>query len=63
MKYDTPILGLYRGCFSVFLEFVEFRNNLTGLLKYADYSKGTVAGYTNDIQKIWVGLDYKFATK
>ncbi|WP_434581604.1 hypothetical protein MLC52_05835 [Sulfurimonas sp. NW15] len=38
-------------------------NNLTGLLKYADYSKGTVAGYTNDIQKIWVGLDYKFATK
>ncbi|QOP43504.1 hypothetical protein FJR45_05870 [Sulfurimonas sediminis] len=38
-------------------------NNLTGLLKYADYSKGTVTGYTNDIQKIWVGLDYKFATK
>ncbi len=38
-------------------------NNLTGLLKYADYSKGTVTGYTNDVQKIWVGLDYKFATK
>ncbi len=36
-------------------------NNLTGLLKYADYSKGTVAGYTTDVQKIWVGLDYKFS--
>ncbi|ADN09290.1 hypothetical protein [Sulfurimonas autotrophica] len=38
-------------------------NNLTGLLKYADYSKGTATGYTNDVQKIWVGLDYKFALK
>jgi len=38
-------------------------NNLTGLLKYADYSKGTATGYTNDVQKIWVGLDYKFAIK
>ena len=42
-------------------------NNLTGLLKYADYSGGTVndgiQNYTNDIQKIWVGLDYKFVTK
>jgi len=38
-------------------------NNLTGLLKYADYSGGAVTGYTNDVQKIWVGLDYKFATK
>jgi len=36
-------------------------NNLTGLLKYADYSKGKVDGHTNDVQKIWVGLDYKFA--
>ena len=38
-------------------------NNLTGLLKYANYSKGTAVGYTNDVQKIWVGLDYKFAMK
>jgi hypothetical protein len=38
-------------------------NNLTGLLKYADFSKGKVAGTTNDVQKIWVGLDYKFALK
>ena len=36
-------------------------NNLTGLLKYADYSGGSVVGYTNDVRKIWVGLDYKFA--
>ncbi|WP_457749189.1 hypothetical protein [Sulfurimonas sp.] len=38
-------------------------NGLTGLLKYADYSKGTIIGYTNDVKKAWVGLDYKFATK
>lgn len=36
-------------------------NNLKGLVKYADFSKGDVAGTTNDVQKIWVGLDYKFS--
>ena len=36
-------------------------NNLKGLLKYADYSGGTVTNYTNNVKKIWVGLDYKFA--
>ena len=36
-------------------------NNLTGLIKYADFSKGKVAGTLNDVQKIWVGLDYKFS--
>jgi hypothetical protein len=35
--------------------------NLSGLLKYADYSKGTVAGYTADTQKFWAELDYKFS--
>jgi hypothetical protein len=38
-------------------------NNLTGLLKYADYSKGKVDDYTKDMQKFWVQLDYKFSTK
>ncbi len=41
-------------------------NNLTGLLKYADYSHGDAvssSAYNTDVQKIWVGLDYKFATK
>ena len=38
-------------------------NNLTGLVKYAAYNKGTVAGYTKDKQVAWLMLDYKFATK
>ncbi len=38
-------------------------NNLNGLIKYASYSKGKVAGYTNDVTKVWVGLDYKFGSK
>jgi len=42
-------------------------NNLTGLAKYASYSGGDVKdatkAYTNDVTKIWFGLDYKFATK
>ena len=36
-------------------------NGLSGLLKAALYSKGEVVGYTNDVQKMWVGLDYKFS--
>jgi len=36
-------------------------NNLSGLLKYADYSKGKIAGHTTDAQKFWAQLDYKFA--
>ena len=35
-------------------------NNLKYLIKYADYSKGTVNGYTNDVKKGWIQLDYKF---
>ncbi|MEN4053988.1 hypothetical protein [Sulfurimonas sp. NWX79] len=42
-------------------------NGLTGLLKYADYSKGKVnngtQNYTKDTQKFWAQLDYKFSTK
>jgi len=46
---------------AVYVNKIPGVNNLKGLLKYANYSKGTVTGYTNDVQKIWVGLDYKFA--
>jgi len=38
-------------------------NNLNGLVKYASYSGGDVDGYTSDVTKIWLGLDYKFSTK
>ncbi|MFK5937554.1 MAG: hypothetical protein QM497_04060 [Sulfurimonas sp.] len=37
--------------------------NLKGLVKYAAYSKGTVTGYTSDVDKFWLMLDYKFSTK
>ena len=33
------------------------------LLKGAMYNGGKVTGYTNDVQKYWVQLDYKFKTK
>jgi hypothetical protein len=36
---------------------------LSGLLKYASYSKGAVDGHTNDVSKFWAQLDYKFSTK
>ncbi len=36
---------------------------LKGLLKYAGYSKGKVAGYTSDKTVFWAMLDYKFTTK
>ncbi len=35
-------------------------NNLKGLVKFASYSAGKVATYTNDKQVAWVQLDYKF---
>ena len=38
-------------------------NGLSGLIKYASYSKGKVNGYTSDVKKAWLGLDYKFSTK
>ena len=36
---------------------------LSGLLKYADFSKGKIAGYDKDKQVFWAQLDYKFSTK
>jgi len=36
---------------------------LSGLLKYADFSKGNVVGYNVDKQVFWAQLDYKFSTK
>ncbi len=38
-------------------------NNLTGIVKYANYSGGDAKGYTDDVKKVWAGLDYKFAMK
>jgi hypothetical protein len=40
-------------------------NGLTGMLKYADFSKANIAsnGTTHDVTKIWAMLDYKFSTK
>ena len=35
-------------------------NGLNGLIKYAAYNKGEVTGYTNDVDKFWLQLDYKF---
>jgi len=40
--------------------------NLSGLLKYADYSKGAITefgGAAHDKQVFWAQLDYKFSTK
>lgn len=36
--------------------------NLKGLIKYAAYAKGEATGYTKDVNKAWVMLDYKFAS-
>ena len=47
----------------VYVNKVPGVNNLKGLVKYASYSAGNVAGYTNDKQVAWLMLDYKFATK
>jgi hypothetical protein len=47
---------------AVYVNKIPGVNGLTGLLKYADYSKGSITGY-NDTQKIWAQLDYKFSTK
>ena len=53
----------------VYVNKVPGVNGLTGMLKYAGYSKG-IAGnniadntWRNDAQKLWAMLDYKFSTK
>jgi hypothetical protein len=51
----------------VYVNKVPGVNGLTGMLKYADYSKGAeITDFTNvqtDTQKFWAMLDYKFSTK
>jgi len=48
---------------AVYVNKIPGVNGLKGMLKYANYSKGAVVGHTNDVQKIWAMLDYKFSTK
>jgi hypothetical protein len=45
---------------AVYVNKIPGVKNLTGMLKYADYSKGKVAGYDKDTTKFWAQLDYKF---
>ncbi len=47
---------------AVYVNKIPGVNGLTGMLKYADYSKGNV-GPSRDTTKFWAMLDYKFATK
>ncbi|WP_304546161.1 hypothetical protein [Sulfurimonas microaerophilic] len=42
---------------------LPFVKDVGALIKYASYSKGKATGYTNDVQKAWVMLDYKFSIK
>ncbi len=35
-------------------------NNLSGLVKYANFSAGDSSAKNNDVTKIWLGVDYKF---
>ena len=45
---------------AVYVNAIPGFKNLKGLAKFASYSKGKVAGYTNDVTKAWLQLDYKF---
>ncbi len=42
---------------------LPFVKGVGALIKYASYSKGKATGYTNDVQKAWLMLDYRFSTK
>jgi len=44
----------------VYVRAIPGMKNLKGLVKFAAYSAGDVAGYTLDVNKAWVQLDYKF---
>jgi len=35
-------------------------DGLNGLIKYAAYNSGEVTGYTQDLDRLWLQLDYKF---
>ncbi|MBA1438696.1 MAG: hypothetical protein FAF05_06910 [Epsilonproteobacteria bacterium] len=47
----------------VYVNAIPGVKNLSGLVKYAQYSKGKATGYTNDKTVAWLQLDYKFSTK
>lgn len=42
---------------------LPFVKDVNALVKYASYSAGKAVGYTNDVKKVWVQLDYKFSSK
>lgn len=42
---------------------LPFVKDINAMIKYASFSKGKATGYTNDVQKAWFMLDYKFSTK
>ena len=46
---------------AVYVNKVPGVNNLKGLIKYAAYNAGKVTGYTKDVNKVWIGLDYRFS--
>lgn len=48
---------------AVYVNAIPGVKGLKGLVKYARYSKGEITGYTNDVTKFWVQLDYKFTSK
>jgi hypothetical protein len=45
---------------AVYVNKIPNVNNLSGLVKFASYSGGKVTGYSKDVTKAWVQLDYKF---
>ncbi|WP_297434031.1 hypothetical protein [Sulfurimonas sp.] len=45
---------------AVYVNAIPGFKNLKGLVKYAYYMSGDVTGYTKDVTKGWVQLDYKF---
>jgi len=61
--YGVPTDDLGSEIDAVYVNKIPGVNGLTGMLKYADYSKGKVAKYNHDVQKFWVQLDYKFSSK
>ncbi len=45
----------------VYANTIPGAKGLKGLIKYAGYTGGTVTGYTANVSKVWLGLDYKFS--
>jgi len=44
----------------IYVNKIPGAKNLKGLLKYAGYTGGTIVGRTNNVSKMWAGLDYRF---